>query len=223
MMSSMTRRGRLAWLIPLLLTGCESSPLLAPTDSTIVVVASRAELSLGIGEDSVITARVTESGGTAVPNGTIVTFSTTLGSFDRQEAETEQGAASVRLRAGQREGTAQVRAFSGTASSEAISVQIGGSGRLIVLSSNLPSIPLNTSAEITATATEEDGDPVADGTLVIFSTTLGTLAPASATTRNGRATVRLQAGITPGRATITASIGTLAATPIEVQIGASGS
>ena len=103
--------------------GCESLPVLAPTASTIVVVASDPVIALD--GESIITAVVTESVGTPVQNGTLVTFSTTLGTVDPQESRTQDGRATTRLLGGKTAGTATVSAFSGTSASSTVSVQIG--------------------------------------------------------------------------------------------------
>ena len=103
--------------------GCESLPVLAPTQSTIVVVASEPVIPLD--GESVITAVVTESVGTPVQNGTLVTFSTTLGTVDPQESRTQDGRATTRLLGGKTAGIATVSAFSGTSTSSTVSLQIG--------------------------------------------------------------------------------------------------
>ena len=105
------------------LSACDSLPLLAPTGSTVMLVASQAELPLD--GQSVITASVTEEAGTPVQNGTEVTFSTTLGTLDTQHARTKDGRATVRLLAGSVSGTAMVTAFSGSATSEPLAIRIG--------------------------------------------------------------------------------------------------
>lgn len=75
--------------------------------------------------ESVITAVVTESSGTAVQNGTLVTFSTTLGTLDPQESRTQDGRATTRLLGGKAAGIAMVSAFSGASTSNTLLVQIG--------------------------------------------------------------------------------------------------
>ncbi|MEE2636110.1 MAG: hypothetical protein VYE68_02605 [Acidobacteriota bacterium] len=98
---------------------CEKVPLLAPTASMasiITVLASRDVLP--INGTAQIMATVVEQSGTAAHNGTLVTFTTTLGTLDPQEAVTSNGQATVMLRAGTQSGVAQVSAFSGSASSE---------------------------------------------------------------------------------------------------------
>ena len=109
----------------MILPACESLPLLAPTESTIVVVASAPVIPLE--GESVITAVVTEGVGTPVQNGTLVTFSTTLGRLEPQESRTEDGRATSRLAGGKTTGTAMVSAFSGAATSNVLSIQIGSS------------------------------------------------------------------------------------------------
>ncbi len=77
----------------------------------------------------------------------------------------------------------------------------------ITLFANTASLPINGTAEITATVIESAGTPVQNGTVVTFFTSLGTLEPAEARTNNGKATVRLNAGTQSGTATIRAASG----------------
>lgn len=128
MVTRADRPRRLPWLLPLLvlvpLTACDTLPLLAPTGSTIVLIASDPVIPLN--GDSTITASVTEPAGTPARNGTSVTFSTTLGTLEPQEATSQDGRVTARLHAGNQSGTAMVTAFSGSTTSEAISVTFGG-------------------------------------------------------------------------------------------------
>jgi hypothetical protein len=101
---------------------CETLPLLAPTDSTIDLLANPAVVPLG--GKTTITAVVTEPAGTPVPNGTLVTFSATLGTLDPIEAQTADGRASVNFSAGSISGTATITAFSGDAISENLDVVV---------------------------------------------------------------------------------------------------
>ena len=122
MMLSSSRCLGLVLLSLTVLTGCDSLPLLAPSESTIVLVASNPVIPLD--GESVITAVVTESVGTPVQNGTLVTFSTTLGTVEPQESRAEDGRATTRFLGGKTAGTAMVSAFSGTAMSNTLSVEI---------------------------------------------------------------------------------------------------
>ncbi|MEA3358133.1 MAG: invasin domain 3-containing protein, partial [Thermodesulfobacteriota bacterium] len=64
-----------------------------------------------------------------------------------------------------------------------------------------------TSTLITAVVKDVDGNNIADGTKVEFTTTGGTLSAANATTINGEATVTLTSPTTIGTADITATVG----------------
>ena len=81
-----------------LVSACDKSPLLAPTQSFITLVASR--LVLPINGEAEIIATVIEQSGTAAQNGTLVTFTTTLGTIEPREARTNGGQVRVRLLAG---------------------------------------------------------------------------------------------------------------------------
>ena len=121
----MTRAAVPSWgaLILVLISfsgACETLPLLAPTDSTIDLLANPAVVPLG--GKTTITAVVTEPSGTPVPNGTLVTFSATLGTLDPIEAHTSDGRASVNFSAGSVSGTATITAFSGNAISDNLDI-----------------------------------------------------------------------------------------------------
>ncbi|MCD6266247.1 MAG: Ig-like domain-containing protein, partial [Deltaproteobacteria bacterium] len=65
----------------------------------------------------------------------------------------------------------------------------------------------SSSTLITATVKDANGNNIADGTTVNFTTTAGTLSAASATTTNGVATVTLTSPTNLGSATVTATCG----------------
>lgn len=123
---SRSPRGRVVALALLVASfaACDSSPLVAPTDSTIVLTASPAVVPVNSSVE--LTAVVSRPGGTAVQNGTRVVFSSTLGTLDPKEATTRDGKATVILRVGATAGTATVGAVSGEAIAEAIEVTIVG-------------------------------------------------------------------------------------------------
>ncbi|MCX6553344.1 MAG: hypothetical protein NTY02_20450 [Acidobacteria bacterium] len=98
-------------------------------------------------------------------------------------------------------------------------LQMAPSNSTISLSASSTAVPLNGSLTITVTVTDGTGKAVNDGTLVNFSTTLGTLDPTSAQVVNGRATVHLLAGSVSGLATITATSGGVSAGALSVRIG----
>ncbi|HAK55459.1 MAG TPA: hypothetical protein DCP38_08255, partial [Acidobacteria bacterium] len=135
---------------------CNTVPLLAPTQSAITLAISPLVLPInGIAE---IIATVIEQSGTAVQNGTLVTFTTTLGTVSPREARTENGKVLVRLNAGNRSGLATVGALSGDPISENVDVQIGGAAAsTIVLTAN-PSVVPSTggTVQVVALVTDEN-------------------------------------------------------------------
>jgi len=113
------RAPRCAWPIASLalvvsMTGCTHMALTAPTKSIIALYASASPANDGSFN---LLATVTEEAGTPVQNGTLVTFTTTLGHLDPTSAETTNGQATVKLIADGLSGSATVSAFSGGATS----------------------------------------------------------------------------------------------------------
>src|SRR4051795_1432420 len=79
------------------------------------------------------------------------------------------------------------------------------SGSTITLTVAATALPVNGTAQIVAQVIEASGTPPHSGTEIAFTTSLGTIEPAVATTDNsGRAVVTFKAGNANGTATITA-------------------
>ena len=134
------------------------------SNTTIVPVNGAAE----------ITATVIEAGGTLVQNGTLVTFTTTIGQLDPAEARTRDGKVTVRLVAGTRSGRAVVRAFSGGVTSGDLSVDIGGAAAgSINLTANPSNVPASGgTSTLLAVVFDVDGNRL-PGVPVSFTTTAG--------------------------------------------------
>jgi len=164
-----------------LTAACDKVPLTAPTESTITLFSNTTIVPVNGAAD--ITATVVESGGTLVQNGTLVTFTTTIGQIDPGEARTRDGKVTVRLNAGTRSGRAVVRAFSGGITSGDLTVDIGGAaaGR-ISLNANPTVVPASggTSA-LLAVVFDTDGNRL-PGVPVSFTTTAGSISSAVVTT-----------------------------------------
>lgn len=94
------------------------------------------------------------------------------------------------------------------------------SNSAITLFSNLTTVNLGGSAQITATVIEGGGTPVHDGTEVTFTTTIGTVDPVTLQTDDGRATVTLRPGNQSGTAVVRAFSGGTQSGPLEIIIGA---
>src|SRR5882672_12485716 len=72
------------------------------------------------------------------------------------------------------------------------------SGSQIILTSAATALPVNGTADIIAQVLEAAGTPPQDGTLVTFTTTLGTIEPSEARTSGGRVIVKFRAGTSNG-------------------------
>ncbi len=163
--------------------GCDKVPLTAPTGSTVTLFSNTTIVPINGAAD--VTATVIESGGTQVQNGTLVTFTTTIGQIDPAEARTRDGKVTVRLIAGTRSGRAVVRAFSGGVTSGDLSIDIGGAAAgAINLTANPSNVPASggTSA-LLAVVFDADGNRL-PGVAVSFTATAGTLSATVVTTNS---------------------------------------
>ena len=186
------------------LVSCDKMPLAAPTDSTITLYAGSTTVGLNGAID--ITATVIESGGTPVQNGTVVTFTTTLGAIEPNEARTNNGKVVVKFLAGTKSGTAEVRAFSGGISSgDALSVTVGAAAAgKVELLANPSALPASGGVvQLTAVVSDAVGNRLS-GIPVTFSTDAGMITPNSATSDgNGEARSALS---TTAKSRVTASV-----------------
>ena len=186
------------------LASCDKMPLSAPTESTITLYANSTTVGLNGSVD--ITATVIESSGTPVQNGTVVNFTTTLGTIEPNEARTNNGKAVAKLLAGTRSGTAEVRAFSGGISSGdplAVTVGAAAAGKVELLANPSALPAAGGVVQLTAIVSDASGNRLA-GVPVSFTTDAGVLTPSSAISDgNGEARAALS---TTGKARVTASV-----------------
>ena len=191
-----------------LVAACQKVPLLAPSGSTITLTALATALPSN-GSTTII-AQVIEAGGTPPHSGTLITFTTSLGTVQPSEAETDiAGRVTVKYVATAGSGTATITAISGGVSASgtnAIKIAVGTAaiGRVIVSASPALVPSLGGSTTITAVLIDINGNPLS-GAPVSFSTTAGTLADGVVTAdQNGVAQTILR---TSASATVTASVG----------------
>ena len=172
------------------LWACEKVPLTAPTGSKVTVSVSKT--SVPIGGTAEVTAVVTESAGTAPQNGTSVTFSSTFGTMNPQEALTSGGVArSMYTATGS--GKAKIGAFSGGAVATEVDVLAGAAAAAAVSVRTEPSTIPQSGGTVTVIGLLIDaaggGLP---GTLINFTVDGGNLSASAATTdANGEARVTL--------------------------------
>lgn len=185
----MARLFAVAALTVVVVVACDRVNLTAPTGSTVSLSVDKSVLPLG--GQATVTAVVTESAGTPVHNGTVVTFQTTVGSLDPPEAKTMNGMASTTFLAGSASGTATIHAYSGgartgsgNASGSGVTVKIGAaaaSGNISV--SATPSSVSQSGGTVTISALvfDETSNPL-PGVNVQFVASTGTLSATTATT-----------------------------------------
>ena len=220
-------------VLPLaLIAACDKVPLLAPTgsvitlqipDTTAVSLNSEMNITATVIENGVVAGgsgpTVTRStGGTPVQNGTVVSFTTTLGRIEPAEARTHNGQVTVRLITGSASGSAVITAFSGGASTTK-TVSVGTAAVKTVSVTTTPQAlgASGGSVQVSATVTDTAGGFLS-GVPVTFVTDRGTVSPSTAITDvNGVATATLT---TNGTAKVTATAGTVTSTAATVTVNA---
>jgi hypothetical protein len=147
-----------------------------------------------------------------VQNGTVITFTTTIGRIEPSDARTHNGQVTVKLITSGQSGTATVTAYSGGASTN-MQVRVGAAAVDHVLLTASPQTlgPSGGNSTISARVEDVSGAGVA-GVSVTFTADAGSLSPPTATTDgNGVATTTLS---TSQRSTVTANIAGKIATVI---------
>ena len=185
-------------------------------DTAPKITLSAVNTTVTVGRTTVITAAVAESNGDPVADDTEIHFivsDTTRAELDEYDPVTLDGQTAVVFTAKQA-GTVSVSATYGTGTGTIditvaeVSVNPPAS---ITLTTSAASVLMGNPATITATVRDSSGQPVADGTSVSFTTTLGSLNPVSRTTAGGTATTTFTSNDI-GEATITARAGTATGT-----------
>jgi adhesin/invasin len=193
------------------LTERVSVEFLDATPARLTVTAEPTQISADGTSTSTITAAVSDVQNNPVPDGTQVTFSTSLGTINPATAKTTSGSATAALRSSTRAGTATVTVKAGTLTRRVkVEFQSTKPARLVVKADpeEIPADGHSTST-ITATVSDAQNNPVPDGTVVTFTTSLGMVSPGSVETQGGTATATLQSGEDPGTATVTVTVKTL--------------
>lgn len=224
-------------LLPLaMVAACDKVPLLAPTgtvitlfpttttvplNSEVTIVATVIENGVaagGSGSASGGTSSTSRSGnGTPVQNGTVVTFTTTIGRIEPSEARTHNGEVTVKLITGNTSGSATITAYSGGASAQITNLKVGSAAVKSVTLSTSPQALGATGGTVSAVAnvTDEGGAPV-PGIAVTFSTDVGSISPPVATTdAGGNATTTLS---TTATAKVTATVGSVKSNDATVTV-----
>jgi PKD repeat protein len=163
-----------ALFLVLLVGGCDQVDFTAPTGSTLSITAQPP--TVAVNGTSNITVTGTRSNGAPLPDGTVITFTTNLGTVDPNPAETKDGMVFARFRAGTRSGTASIIARSGDTATEPVEVIIGEAraARLVLVATPI-TLPIGGGrVQLRAHVSDEEGNALA-GIGVIFRTTSGEL------------------------------------------------
>lgn len=203
-------------------SACDKAPLLAPGGTVIFLNATSSAVS-ATGQVEIIAVLLeqgttstgtgtgtttTPATGTPVHNGTLVSFTSTIGRIEPAEARTENGTVKVKFIGDGRSGAATILAYSGGARSE-LTLNVGAAAAERVLVSATPLGSSGGTSTVTAKVEDTSGNPL-PGVTVQFSTTRGTLSAQSATTDgSGLATVTLT---TTSEAVVTAAAGSKSGT-----------
>ncbi|MDM8552590.1 invasin domain 3-containing protein [Desulfobacterales bacterium HSG2] len=191
-----------------------------PAQEYSIISADPLNMSADGKSTSNIQARVSDSSGNTVSDGTLIVFDISgSGTLSSRTAATSNGTATVGYTAGLNPGSVTVTAKTtdgmpiGSVNLTLIDVII----KSVIIESGSDSIAADGVSEtlITATLTDNVNNPVKDGTQVTFSTTAGRLCTGgtscrisvNASTGNGFATVMLRSSENAGTTTVTASSG----------------
>jgi hypothetical protein len=165
----------------------------------------------GTGSGGTTTTTSRSGAGTPVQNGTLITFTTTIGRIEPSEARTHNGQVSVKLITAGTSGTATITAYSGGASAQITNLKIGTAAVKTVSVTTAPQT-LGVSGgtvQVVASVVDEGGSSLG-GVPVTFSTDKGSISPSTVTTDNsGTATATLT---TTATSKITAAVGALTGT-----------
>jgi len=205
-------------------------PLTAPTKSTIQLSAAA---TVPLNGSVAVVATVTESSGTPVQDGTLVSFTATLGHVEPPDAHTDNGQVTVSFVAGAQSGMATVTALSGGATGPStgsgsdtaaplgatVNIKVGGAAaKTVTLRADPATVP-NTGGTVTLTALvlDENGGALS-GVPVAFSASAGHLQSSSVNTNtSGEASTTLT---TSGSATVTATAGAVTSEPVSITVTA---
>ena len=209
-----------------LVSACDKVPLLAPSGSVITLfpaatfVPANGQMEIvatvieqgtaptppatpGTGGGTTTTSSA--GSGTPVHNGTVVSFTTTIGRIEPREARTNNGQVRVTFFADGQSGTATITAFSGGASGKIENLPVGSAAiERVVLSVSPQTLPPNGGTATVQARTENTTGSAVPGILVTFTTDNGVLTNSTAVTdSNGLATTTLT---TTAAARVTANV-----------------
>lgn len=217
--------------LSLTLTFCFSDEETTTTTTTTTGGTTVGSVSVSVGSDSIladgssqtsITAKVLDSSGSNIADGTSVTFSTTAGTLSASSSTTTTGWALVTLTSASASGEATITATAGGVSGEA-SVTFTSVPGFLSIGADQTSVKSDNSDSATITASVLDSSyvPIESAT-VTFSTTGGTISASTVDTdANGESEITFSSGTLEKKnqtVTITASVIGLTSRQIPIQV-----
>jgi adhesin/invasin len=159
------------------------------------------------------TTTTTTGAGTPVQNGTLVSFTTTIGRIEPAEARTSNGQVKVRFIAAGQSGTATITAYSGGASGKIENLLVGtAAAERVIVTASPQTLSASGGTTVVSARVENTAGLGVTGVPVNFTSDAGTLSAATANTdASGVASVTLN---TTRKSTITANVAGKTATVI---------
>ena len=161
------------------------------------------------GPPATITATFFDALGDPVPDGTVVQFTATRGALTPTVASTANGQAGARLLPGANPGPARVTVTAGGVAGHVAIAILPGAAVALTLTATPAELAAgyNQVAQLSGFVADRYGNPVADGTAVAFTASLGIVSPAVAMTTNGVAAASFIGELVAGTSAITATSG----------------
>lgn len=185
-------------------------PFTAGPPASITLVDAPDPVTADGVQASILTATVLDSASIPVPDGTSVTFQTSLGALAGGPVKLTVGGVATASLTSIVSGQAVVTATAGAVYTTTDVTFIPGPPWSVALAASPDHIGADgiSTASITATVTDLHGNLVADGTLVSFATSRGALqASVVRSTSSGKAYIPLTSSLTAGIAYITGTVG----------------
>ena len=173
---------------------------------TLTLAADPAQLRVD-GSPGRLTATVADALGHPVADGTVVQFAVDRGTLSSPEAQTAGGQASVWLWPGIVPGDAQVIAWVGTVRGELFVPVLADQASAVALDADPEELVAgyNKVSHLRADVRDRFGNPVADGTPVTFTVSLGRVADGTVLTSGGVAVADFFGELVAGTSAITAT------------------
>jgi PKD repeat protein len=170
------RRSTLAlFLLPALslFSGCDKSSPVAPEGTTLTINAN--PVTIPTNGTSTITVSGRKGNGLPLTEGTLIRFSTTIGSIDASVAADRDGIARATLRGDGRAGKAKVQATTGAIEAVETEIEIGSPGASITLQADRSNLPESGGSILLQANVRDPQGQAQPQAQVNFSTPLGRL------------------------------------------------